>query len=46
MTNVTKIRPVGAALIHADLQTDMVKAIAGFRNDDNVPKSVIIIINY
>jgi hypothetical protein len=33
-----KIRAVGAELIHADGQTDMMKLIVAFRNFVNVPK--------
>jgi hypothetical protein len=33
-----KIRPVGAELFHADVQTDMAKLIVAFRNIANAPK--------
>jgi len=40
--NFTEIRPVGAALIHADGQTDMTKAINAFRNYANAPKNFVL----
>ena len=37
-TNFTKIRSVGAALIHADRRTDTKKPIGAFRDYANAPK--------
>jgi hypothetical protein len=42
ISNLMKIRPVGADLFHADGRTDgrtdMTKLIIGFRNSENAPK--------
>ena len=35
-----KIRPVGAKLLHADGQTDMMKLITAFHNFTNVRESI------
>jgi len=40
ISNLLKIRPVGAELFHADGQTDMKKLIVAFRNFANAPKHV------
>jgi len=37
MSNITKIRLVGAKLFHADGQTDVTKSIVVFRNFANAP---------
>jgi hypothetical protein len=37
MSNLMKIRPVGAELFHDDAQTDM-KLTVAFRNSANAPK--------
>jgi hypothetical protein len=41
MSNLIKIRPVGAKLFHADGQTDMTKLIFAFRNFVKAPKNYI-----
>ena len=38
ISNVTKIRPVGADLSHADSQTDTTKLMVAFRNFSTAPK--------
>ena len=38
-SRLIKIRPVGAALFHADGQTDMTKLIVAFRNIANAPEN-------
>jgi hypothetical protein len=49
-SNFMKIRPVGAALFHADGVTDMVKLVVGFRDFANAPSSwiwqVLLLIHY
>ena len=35
--NTTKIRPVGAELLHADGRTDMAKLTVAFRNSSKAP---------
>jgi hypothetical protein len=37
-----KIRPVGANLLHADRQTDIMKLIVAFRNFANAPKMFLL----
>ena len=39
VSSFTKIRPVGAKLIHADGQTDMTKLIVFSQNCRNAPKN-------
>ena len=39
MSNLIKIRPVGAELFHSDGQTDMLKLIVSFRNFTNAPNT-------
>jgi hypothetical protein len=45
MSNVMKIRPVGAELFHADgrtvIRTDMTKLIVDFRSFVNAPKKMV-----
>ena len=38
ISNLMKIRPVGAELFHADRQTDMTKLTVALRNFANAPK--------
>jgi hypothetical protein len=45
ISNVMKIRSVGAELLHEDGQTDMKKLIAAFRNLANAPRVDIHIHN-
>jgi hypothetical protein len=42
ISNLMKIHPVGAELLHADGQTDRTNLIAAFCNSANVPKSECI----
>jgi hypothetical protein len=42
VSNLIKIRPVGAELLHADGRTDMTKLIVAFRNFANAPKNSTI----
>jgi hypothetical protein len=37
ISSFIKIRPVGAELFHADVQTDMTKLTVAFRNLENAP---------
>jgi hypothetical protein len=46
MSNLMKIRPLGAELFHADGQTDMTKLIVAFRNFAKAPKNEIRIAGY
>jgi hypothetical protein len=39
MSNFMKIRPVGAELFHADVQTDMTNLTVAFRKFANFPKN-------
>ena len=39
ISNFTKVRPVGAALIHEDRRTDMTKVTGAFRDFANAPKN-------
>jgi hypothetical protein len=39
ISNLMKIRPVGAELLHTDGRTDMTKQIVAFRNFANAPKN-------
>ena len=47
MSNITKIRPVGAELLHAeertDGRTDMTKPTVAFRNFANALKNMILV---
>ena len=43
MSNLMKIRPVGAEFFHADGQTDMTKLIGPFRNFGNAPKERVTV---
>jgi hypothetical protein len=38
ISNVTEIRAVGAALIHADRRSDMTKLLSAFRDNANSPE--------
>ena len=42
MSNLNKIRPVGAEFFHADGQTDMTKLIIAVRNFAKAPKNNLI----
>jgi hypothetical protein len=39
ISNITKIRTMGAVLIHVDRRTDMTKLIGAFRDYENAPKN-------
>jgi hypothetical protein len=40
ISNLLKIRPLGAEFFHADGQTDMTKLIVAFRNFANAPENL------
>jgi hypothetical protein len=42
ISNLMKIRPVGADLLHADGRTDMTKLNVSFRNIANAPKTKLL----
>jgi hypothetical protein len=42
LSNFTKIRPVGAKLIHSDTQTAMTKLKVTFHDCANVPKNAVV----
>jgi hypothetical protein len=45
ISNLMKIRPVGAELLHEDGQTDMTKLTVAFRNFANVPNKRNLLTN-
>ena len=46
ISNLIKIRPVGAELFHADGQTDMTKLTVAFGNFANASKTVFLELAY
>ena len=42
--NFMKICPVGAEMIHADGQTDIINPIVAFRNFANTPKKLVTLL--
>jgi len=42
LSNIKKIRPVGAELFHADRQKDMMKLTVAFRNFAKASKKLVV----